>query len=361
MPVYKDEKTGKWYVKTYYTDYTGTKKQKMKRGFALQRDAKEWERQFLEQQQGKPNMSFSSMCELFLDDKKAHAKLSSYKSEKQRLEAWVIPYFKDKPLSSITAADVRKWQAELKTATGATGQPLSPSYLHNIVMELSAVFNFAVKYYGLTQNPCRIAGDNIGKKVKSVQFWTKEEFDRFIDTFDKNDPFYTAFLALYYTGMRIGELMALTFADIDTVQGIVTINKTYHKIDGKTVITPPKTAKGNRSITIPRFLCKCLERHMGRIYAPTPDTRVFQSSKDPYLRHMKQHEAVAGLHHIRLHDIRHSHASLLIELGFSALLVSERLGHENVSTTLDIYSHLFPSKQSEVSEKLDSLYSSKEY
>ena len=67
MPVYKDEKTGKWYVKTYYTDYTGTKKQKMKRGFALQRDAKEWERQFLEQQQGKPNMSFSSMCELFLD------------------------------------------------------------------------------------------------------------------------------------------------------------------------------------------------------------------------------------------------------------------------------------------------------
>ena len=119
MGVYKDEKTGTWFVKCYYTDYTGARKQKMKRGFSRQKDAKEWERQFLEQQQGSPDMSFSAMCTLFLEDKKAHAKLSSYKSEKGRLEAWVIPYFKDKPLSGITAADIRKWQAELKTATGA--------------------------------------------------------------------------------------------------------------------------------------------------------------------------------------------------------------------------------------------------
>ena len=197
--------------------------------------------------------------------------------------------------------------------------------------------------------------------MKSVQFWTHEEFNRFIATFDKSDPFYTAFLVLYYTGMRIGELMALTFADVNLKEGTIRINKTYHKIDGKTVITPPKTEKGNRTITIPRFLCKCLEQHMKRLYGATPEMRIFHSSKDPYLQHMKKHEAMAGLRHIRLHDLRHSHASLLIELGFSALLVSERLGHENVSTTLDIYSHLFPSKQSEVADRLDSLYSSNNY
>ena len=100
---------------------------------------------------------------------------------------------------------------------------------------------------------------------------------------------------------------------------------------------------------------------MSRIYGATPDTRLFSSSKNPYLHHMKKHEALAGLHHIRLHDLRHSHASLLIELGFSALLVSERLGHENISTTLDIFSHLFPPKQSEVADKLDKLYSSENY
>lgn len=361
MPIYKDQKTGTWYCKLYYTDYAGNRKQKMKRGFTLQRDAKEWERQFIEQQQGKPDMGFSAMCELFLADKKAHAKLSSYKSEKGRLEKWVIPYFSDKPLNSITAADIRKWQSELKMATGENGKPLSLSYLHNIVMECSAVFNFAVKYYGLSRNPCRIAGDNVGKKVKSVQFWTQEQFNLFISTFDKSDPFYTAFLVLYYTGMRIGELMALTFADVDLTAGTIQINKTYHRIDGKTVITSPKTEKGNRTITIPRFLCECLERHMKRIYGAMPETRVFQSSKNPYLESMKKHEKLAGLPHIRLHDLRHSHASLLIELGFSALLVSERLGHENVSTTLDIYSHLFPSKQSEVAERLDDLCKTEKY
>ena len=109
-------------------------------------------------------MSFSAMCELFLEDKKAHTKPSSYKSEKGRLDAWVTPYFRDKPLSSITAADIRKWQAEPKTATGVNEKPLSQSYLHNIVMECSAVFNFAMKYYELARNPCQIAGNNIGKK-----------------------------------------------------------------------------------------------------------------------------------------------------------------------------------------------------
>ena len=146
------------------------------------------------------------------------------------------------------------------------------------------------------------------KSVFSVQlemcirdrFWTREEFNQFIATFDKSDPFYTAFLVLYYTGMRIGELMALTFADVDLKAGTISINKTYHKIDGKTVITSPKTEKGNRTITIPSFLCKCLDRHMKRIYGATSDTLLFTSSKNPYLQHMKKHETLAGLHHIQM-------------------------------------------------------------
>lgn len=361
MPTYKDEKTGTWYCKFYYKDYTGTKKQKMKRGFTLQRDAKDWERDFLIKHAAQPSMPFRTLAELYLEDKKSHYKLSTYETKKNRVEKWLLPFFSDKAVDAITPADIRKWQADLKESKGANDKPLSPGYMQNLVTELSSMFNFAVRLYGLSVNPCQIAGNTVGKKARSLNFWTKEEFDRFIDTFDRADPFYTAFLVLYYTGMRIGELMALTFADIDLKAGTISINKTYHKINGRTVITPPKTEKGNRTITIPRFLCVCLDRHMKRIYGATKETRVFQSSKDPYLQHMKKHEALAGLRHIRLHDLRHSHASLLIELGFSALLVSERLGHENVSTTLDIYSHLFPSKQSEVADKLDKLYSSDNY
>lgn len=355
MPVYKDEKTGKFYVKLYYTDYTDTRRQKMKRGFKLQRDAKEWERDFLSTQTAQPTMPFKSLVELYLADKKEHSKLITYQTKKNRIEKWIAPFFNKQQINSISAADIRQWQAQLKNSLNANGEPLSPGYMQNIVVELSSIFNFAVRFYGLTVNPCRIAGNTVGKKQKSMNFWTKEEFDRFIDTFEKADPYYTAFLLLYYCGLRIGELEALTASDIDLTSGILTISKTYHLIDGKGIVTSPKTEKANRTITLPPFICTILQAYERRIYDITPDSRLFTASHSSYARQMEIHAARAKVKRIRLHDLRHSHASLLIEMGFSALLVSERLGHENVSTTLNIYSHLFPSKQTEVAERLEKL------
>ena len=94
---------------------------------------------------------------------------------------------------------------------------------------------------------------------------------------------------------------------------------------------------------------------MSRIYGATPDTRLFGSSKNPYLQHMKKHEALAGLHHIRLHDLRHSHASLLINLGANPLMIAERLGHDDVKMTMNTYSHLFQSHREEIIEKLEKI------
>ena len=361
MGVYKDEKTGTWFVKCYYTDYTGTRKQKMKRGFQLQREAKDWERDFLLRQAAQPTMPFSTLAELYLTDKKAHTKLITYETKKNRIDKWLLPFFADKPIDAITAADVRKWQADLKTAKNANDRPLSPGYMQNLVTELSSVFNYAVRIYGLRANPCQIAGNTVGKKTKSLTFWTKEEFDRFIRTFEQSDPYYIAFLVLYYCGLRIGELEALTVSDIDLEARTMTISKTYHLINGKGIITPPKTEKANRTITLPPFLVECIKRHITRIYAADGSTRLFLASHSTYARQMEMHTKKAGVRRIRLHDLRHSHASLLIELGFSALLVSERLGHENVSTTLNIYSHLFPSKQSEVAERLERLCEQDQY
>lgn len=194
-----------------------------------------------------------------------------------------------------------------------------------------------------------------------MDFWTKEEFDRFIKTFSKSDPYYTAFLILYYCGVRIGELEALTIGDIDAAAGTIDINKTYHLINGKGITTTPKTKKAVRTIAIPPFLLHCIECHINRMYAADSTDRLFTTSHSSYARQMEGHTRTAGIKRIRLHDIRHSNASLLIELGFSALLVSERLGHENVSTTLNIYAHLFPSKQSEVADKLQLLCEKSNY
>lgn len=362
MPVYKDESNnGTWYVKCMYTDYTGTKHQKKKRGFKLQREAKEWERAFLERQAAQPTMQFKALAALYLEDKKEHNKRITYETKKNRIDHWILPYFETRPVDMITAADIRRWQADLKKAENANGKPLSPGYMQNIVTELSSIFNFAVSFYGLSVNPCRIAGNAVGKKQKSMNFWTKTEFDQFIGTFDKSDPYYAAFLLLYYCGLRIGELEALTAADIDLQKNTLTVSKTYHLINGEGVVTSPKTEKANRTITLPPFLSARIAAHERRIYGLTPDSRLFTASHSSYARQLEIHTAQASVRRIRLHDLRHSHASLLIEMGFSALLVSERLGHENVSTTLNIYSHLFPSKQTEVADKLENLCKANQY
>lgn len=361
MPVFKDESRGTFYVKTYYTDYTGAKKQKLKRGFKLQRDAKEWEREFITKQAAQPSMPFKTLSDLYLEDKQAHTKKITYETKKNRIDTWILPYFNTQPINEISAPDIRKWQATLKESKNANNEPLSAGYMQNLVMELSSIFNFAVRFYGLAVNPCHIAGNTVGKKTRSLNFWTKEEFDKFIDTFEKSSPYYVAFLMLYYCGMRIGELEALTAADVDLDTNTITINKTYHLINGQGIVTTPKTQKANRTIIIPPFLSAVIREYEKRIYGLEADIRLFTASHSTYARQMEEHTKQAGIKRIRLHDIRHSHASLLIEMGFSALLVSERLGHENVSTTLNIYSHLFPSKQIEVAERLEKLCADNTY
>lgn len=359
MPTYKDSKTGKWFCKFYYTDHTGERKQKKKRGFDLQRDAKKWESDFLAKMEGAPDMTFAALAALYLEDRKVNVKPSSYESMENRIRNRLIPALGDRPINEITSNDIRKWQNDLKTQLTDFGKPLSDSYLKNIVNQASTVFNFGVRYYGLRENPIRTTGCIVGKKEKSINFWTKDQFDKFIATFDRQDPFYTIFMVLYYTGIRKGELQALTPADMDLVQGRIDVNKTLRVIDGETVIMPPKTPKSRRTVLIPGFLCDILRDYIGRIYAPGPDERIFCYGRSAFGPQLDKHARLAGIPRIRVHDLRHSHASLLIELGFSALLVAERLGHENVSTTLDIYSHLFPSKQSQVADRLQKLHENK--
>lgn len=205
MSAYYDKRTKNWYCVFYFTDWKGTKKQKKKRGFSRKKDALEYEREFHDKLPSSPDMAFSDMVELYLADKKMHTKLKTYKTKKSRIYTWILPYFNDKDINAITAVDIRQWQGELKGAIGATGELLSPAYMQNLITEFSGIFNFAVRFYNLPTNPCKVAGNLVGKKGKSLDFWTREEFDRFIDTFDKADPYYAAFMTLYYTGMRIGD------------------------------------------------------------------------------------------------------------------------------------------------------------
>ena len=172
---------------------------------------------------------------------------------------------------------------------------------------------------------------------------------------------YYAFKTLFWTGIRIGELLALTIKDFDPVNKTLTINKSYQRIKGRDVITDPKTPKSNRVITLPEFMVHDLNEYIGMLYGIMENDRLFHTTKS-YLEHeMIRGCELSGVKKIRLHDLRHSHASLLIsELGLQPNLVADRLGHEKITTTLQTYSHLYPDNNRELADKLEEFVSESE-
>ena len=220
------------------------------------------------------------------------------------------------------------------------------------VNQLSAVFNHAVRHYNLKVNPAAQVG-NMGKpKSREMLFWTKAEYLKFAEAMMDKPLSYYAFEMLYWCGVREGELLALTPADFDFEKQTVTISKSYQRIKGRDVITDPKTPKSNRVIQMPAFLCDEMQDYIKSLYAVEPTDRIFTVTKSYLHREMDRGAKEAGVKRIRIHDLRHSHISLLIDMGFTALAIADRVGHESIDITYR-YAHLFPTRQTEMADRLD--------
>jgi Site-specific recombinase XerD len=351
MPTYKDTKTGLWYCKFVYTDWTGNRKQKKKMGFKLQKEAKAYETEFLSKARATCDMIFSSFISLYMEDCKARLKPTTYAGKEFLINAHVTPFFGNMPLNAITATTIRKWQTELI----ANPNNYSNTYLKTIHNQVSAIFNFACKYYKLVENPARICGAMGKKNADSMQFWTLDEFKRFIAVVSDKIVSETVFNLLFWTGMRSGELLALTLNDFDFEAKIVSVNKNYARLKNEDLILEPKTPKSKRKIALSPFICDMVKEYASKLVDYEPSERLFTVTKHYLTHEMDRGCKKSGVKKIRIHDLRHSHASLLIEMGFSPLLISERLGHEDIKTTLQTYSHLYPNKQAEVAAKLQAL------
>ena len=352
MAVYKEPKTNTWRVIYRYTDWNGERKQSQKRGFQTKREAQSWEREQLNKLGSDLNMTFRSFVEHYEEDRRSRIKDSTWESKEHIIRTKLLPYFGKLKMSSITPQQIVRWQNELINYRDKDGAPYSPVYLKSIQNQISAIFNHAVRYYNLRENPCKKAGNMGKKKNREMAFWTKEEYLQFIDAMmDKPLSFY-AFEMLYWCGIREGELLALTPADFDFERQTVTINKSYQRISGRDIITDPKTPKSNRTIKMPEFLCEEMQDYIKQLYRIDKNDRLFEVTKS-YLHHeMDRGAKAAGVKRIRIHDLRHSHISLLIEMGYSAVAIADRVGHESINITYN-YAHLFPSTQSDMADKLN--------
>lgn len=199
MKAEKDKKTGKWLIQYRYTDWQGKRRKSTKRGFATKREAEEWLRNFLITQKADFDMKFADFWKMYCADMETRLREHTMRTKKYIVELKILPYFGNKRVNDITAADIRQWQNEL------IKMGYSPTYLKTINNQLSAIFNYAVRYYDLKSNPCVKAGSMGKSKAEEMDFWTGEEFRRFIDSVMNKRLSYMAFMTLYWTGMRLGD------------------------------------------------------------------------------------------------------------------------------------------------------------
>lgn len=304
------------------------------------------------------NMTFESFVALYEKDIKPKLKMNTWLTKESIIQKKILPYFAKRKLSEITAKDIIDWQNEIRGLTDSHGKPLSKTYLKTVHNQLSAIFNHAIRYYGLQINPAQRAGNMGAEERREMLFWTREEYTRFSEAImDKPISFY-AFEMLYWCGIREGELLALTPADFDFQKQTLRINKSYQRLNKQDVITTPKTPKSIRTIQMPQFLCDEMQEYLKMLYGAEPDTRIFPITKSYLHREMDRGCKETGVKRIRIHDLRHSHISLLIDMGFTALAIADRVGHESIDITYR-YAHLFPTRQIEMADKLDSLRETK--
>lgn len=352
MPAYKDEKRGTWYTAFYYEDWQGNRKKKMKRGFPTKKEALAYEREFLMQESSDLNMTFESFYQIYERDMQNRIRKHTWETKRAVVESKILPYFGQMKLCDIKTKQILAWQNEMMGMKKKDGKPYKPGYLKTIHNQLSAIFNHAKRYYGLKDNPAAIVG-NMGKESKEeMKFWTMEQYEKFSLSMMEKPMSYYGFQILYWCGIRVGELLALTPADFDFEKNRLSITKSYQRIKGEDEITPPKTEQSIRTIDMPNEIAAEIQEYIKSFYKLGKDDRLFPVTKRYFEHEMIRGTEEQGLERIRVHDLRHSHVSLLINMGFTAVDIAGRIGHTSLEVTLR-YAHMFPSKQQEMVDKLN--------
>ena len=308
---YREKDTKKWTAQWFETNVMGEKKKSRKRGFETKREALEFERSKKLSNERSMDMKLSDFIEIYFSDKQNDLKDRTIKNKRYMMQQHIVPYFGNQMMSEIKASQIIQWQNEIQK------KGYSDSYLRMIQNQLTSLFTHAAKIYDLPVNPCKKVKRMGNSDSRSLNFWTLDEYKQFIQTMEPGTRYYLMFEILFWIGCRIGELLAITKADINFEKNQLSINKTYYRTG-------------------------------------MPDTeRLFPVVQEAVQHKMKRQIELAGVKKIRVHDLRHSHVAYLIEKGVESLLIRDRLGHKDIRITLNTYGHFYPNQQRKIANLLD--------
>ncbi len=288
-------------------------------------------------------------------------KPQSYVKIKNRIDNHIKPYFKDFNIEDITPLEYMKWLGKIEE------KEYSFKYKKSLHYAFVTFFNYCIIFYDIKKNVPSLVGGFKNREIKNERkFWNYEEFKKFINCISDDDLEYKIlFDFLFFSGCRLGEANALKFNDINFDNSDININKTLSKefINGERYTSTPKTKSSIRKIKIDKILLKELkilkDKYIKQYKEFNNDYFVFGGSKPlapTTINRKKNHYCkIAKVNEIRLHDFRHSHASILISKGVPITDVSKRLGHSNTNITLEIYAHALDNDEKRVINTLDSL------
>ncbi len=383
MPVYvekvKCKKTGKlvekkvndkkqYFIRTYVTDEYGNKKQITKHnknwlGREGQLEASQEENRLKngEIKFQSQNLTLNELALKYFEYIDKRLKPSTIRKNKDNYNLHIKPYFKNKKVNEISNKDILNFhnyinsKKKIITTKKAKRKTdcyyLSIAFKQSIHTTLNSILNFGCKYYGLEKNVAQIVGNfQIPKGVQKdeLNILTEEEFKKFI-TYESNETYKDFFEILFYTGLRRGELLALTPSDIDFVKHTISITKSVNPKNGINA-TVPKTNKSNREIPITSKIYNIFLKYknepeifgLNKIKLTTLQRRCDNNCKKANIDK-----------NIRIHDFRHSFASMCINLSVKIEILSAYMGHEHISTTMNIYGHLYPNSQHKLIDLLE--------
>lgn len=355
MAVYKtkdktgNEKKNHWTIRFYYKDWQGITCQKKKTGFRTKKEAVDYQNNFIEIQNKNNDMLFKNLIVNYYEFIESRLKETTVANKKLLIDSKLQPYFGNMKLSEIEASTVAKWQNEL------IAQGYKPTYLKSIHNQLSAIFNFAIKFYKHTSNPARICGSMGTKKAKAMDFYTYDEFKKFIAVFEDDEEVKLMLNIMFFGGVRLGEMLALVPKNFNFKKNLMHIDESFSRLNKKNLIYDPKWDSFG-TISMPEKIMIDVKKYLDKHYEIGKEDFIFNRSKSFLHTKMTKGAKEAGLKRIRVHDLRHSHASHLIcVLNVQIKVVQSRLRHKIIQTTLDTYAHLYPNTDSDVAEKLNKL------
>ena len=364
MPVYYNADKKTWYAMFYAKDYKGVNKKYKKTGFKKKKEAQEYEYEFKKKISKSVNMSFNSLYELYFEDYKKRHKPTAINTVETFFRLHILPFFDNIEISKINSYMIREWQNEMLEKENEKGKSFSENSKSNIYAALKSMFNWAAKYQGLNENPCKNLGAFGSKKnCSEMKIWSVDDFNKFINLLEiknkEKDGKYTdsiiIFKILFWTGLRIGEVLALTFDDINLKEKFIDVNKTISHINKKDYITTPKTLGSVRKVILPENLILDLKLYFSKFEKQkiSKSERIFNLKKSQLRYILEKCSIQAEVEKIRLHDFRHSHASYLLFIQADITAISKRLGHDNLQTTINTYSHLYKDANKQLMKKLN--------